>query len=171
MTMNLRSTITARLGWTWRDQDGFSSVVNSTRLESIQDLADGSASLEADAVWDAAEQSLAQSNSTTLELDALERDLFGDTITIGLSKVKAILIVNQNTTGNGYLVVGAAASDTWYAPFGAANDTVKVMPGGSVLLANPRDGWDVQAGATDLKIAAAGGSVTYDIAILGTIAS
>jgi len=60
--------------------------------------------------------------------------------------------------------------DEWYAPFGASGDTVKVMPDSPLLLANSRDGWDVQAGNTALKIAAAEADVTYDVAILGTLA-
>jgi hypothetical protein len=44
------------------------------------------------------------------------------------------------------------------------------MPQSPLVLANVRDGWDVAPGSTDLAIAAAGGEVTFDVAILGTLA-
>jgi len=168
MTTSLRSTIIAQLGWTWRDHVWAAPITDNNRLQLIRSLANGTGVNQADAVWHAEDQSLAAGTSTTLELDALEKKLFGDTIFVSLLTVKALLIVNKNSGGDGYLLVGGAAGDQWYAPFGAADDTVKVMPGGPLLLANPCAGWDVQLGASDLKIAAPADAVTYDVAILGT---
>ena len=167
MSINLHSTIHAELGWTWRNVSGETTVVNSNRLRSRLDLADGAGSDQANAVWHAEEQSLASAASTTLELDNLSQSLFGDTISLSLATVKAILIVNTSATA-GYLLIGGAAADEWYAPFAAAGERVKVMAGGQLLLAHPGDGWSVSAGVTDLKIAAVDAAVTYDIAILGT---
>jgi hypothetical protein len=168
MTTSLRSTIHAELGWTWRDVAGSALVTNSNRLRLVQDLDDGHDENQAEAVWDAADQALAAGGSVTFELDSLERPIFGDTICVSLLKVKAILIVNKSGGGSGYLLVGGAAADEWHAPFGAAGDTVKVMPGAGLLLSHPRDGWSVEAGANQLKIAAVGDAVLFDVAILGT---
>jgi hypothetical protein len=66
--------------------------------------------------------------------------------------------------------VGGAAADPWAEPFGSADDTVQVMPQSPLLLANLRDGWAVNPGSTDVEIAAAGGGVTFDVAVLGTLA-
>ena len=170
MTTTLRSSITAELGWTWRDQVGTSLIIDSNRLRCDKDLADGGDAGQADAVWHVEGQGLFASQSTTLQLDALEQSRFGDVITIPMSKVKAILIVNRNSSGSGHLLVGGAAVDEWHAPFGASGDTVKVMPDGSLLLSCPGDGWDVEAGSNALKIAAVGDDATYDVAILGTLA-
>ena len=168
MTANLRSKIRAELGWTWRDHVDAAPIIDSNRLLFSQDLADGVAANQADGVWHVEDQTLADGASTSFDLDALEKSLYGDTITISLLKVKAILIVNKNTTPEGYLLVGGAEVDEWHAPFGAAGDTIKVMPGGPLLLANAGDGWDVTVDAAVLKIAAAGGEVTFDVAVLGT---
>jgi hypothetical protein len=169
MTTTLRSSITAQLGWTWRDQIGAFSILDSNRLHFNKTLADGAGADQADAVWHANGQTLSAGQWTTLELDALEQSCFGNTILIPLASVKAILIVNKNTAQSGYLLVGGAAVDEWHAPFGASGDRVKVMPDGPLLLVNSREGWDVEPGSTALKIAAAGGDVTYEIAILGTL--
>jgi len=168
MTTSLRSTIIGQLGWTWRDHVSTAPITDNNRLQSIQSLANGTGANQADAVWHAEDQSLAGGASTTLELDALEKELFGQTIFVSLLTVRALLLVNTNSSGDGYLLVGGAAGDPWYAPFGSAGDTVKVMPGGLLLLANPGAGWDVQVGASDLKIAAVDEAVGYDVAILGT---
>jgi hypothetical protein len=47
-------------------------------------------------------------------------------------------------------------------------DTLKVMPSSPLLLANVRDGWEVDLGSEMLKIEAVGGDVLFDVAILGT---
>ena len=169
MTTTLRSTIAAQLGWTWHDQLGTCLITDSNRLDFSRDLADGSGSHQADAVWHAQDQTLEAGHSTTLDLDMLQQSLFGDLITIPLATVKAILVVNKNTTESGYLLVGGADADEWDAPFGAAGDTVKVMPGSPLLLANAGDGWPVEAGESALKIAAVGAGVTFDVAVLGTL--
>ena len=167
MSKNLNSTIRAELGWTWRDESGETAIVDSNRLRKLIDLADGTGSDQADTVWHAQEQSLATGASTTLSLDDLAQSIFGDSISLSFSKIKALLIANTSTTA-GYLLVGGAASDQWYEPFAASGDKIKVMPGGQLLLTHPGTGWSVAAGSTDLKIAAVGATVSYDIAILGT---
>jgi len=171
MTTTLRSTIQVQLGWTWRDGAGTHVVTNSNRFQSSQDLDNGAGSGQADAVWDIVDQSLSAGSSTTLALDDLSRDLFGDTITVALAKVKAVLVVNKNTSGSGHLLLGAAESDEWYAPLGAAGNTVKIMPGAALLLACPQAGWDVAAGANQLRLEAVGDAVTFDVAIVGVAAS
>lgn len=170
MTTNLRSSITAQLGWTWNDEVGTSLITDSNRVRFDKSLTNGDEADQADAVWHEEDQTLASGQSTTLELDALEQSRFGETILISLAKVKAILIVNKST-GGGYLVVGGAAADEWHAPFGAPGDTIKVTADSPLLVANCRDGWDVEPGQTALRIASAGGDVTYDVAVLGTRAS
>jgi hypothetical protein len=170
MTTTLQSSIAAQLGWTWRDQAGTLAILDSNRLRFAKDLADGPEADQAEAVWWAEDETLSAGQSITLELDALQQGCFGDTITIPLARVKAILIVNKSAAGEGCLLVGGAGADEWYAPFGASGDTVKVMPDSPLLLASSRDGWEVGPGNTALKIAAAGGSVTFDVAILGTLA-
>ena len=168
MSTNLKSLIGAQLGWTWQDRDGTATVTNSNRTVFRQDLQDGAEANQADAVWNSDNRVLAAGGSETLELDALEKCLFGDTIYVSLLTVKAILLVNRSTADDAYLTVGGAPGDTWIGPFGAASDTIRVMPGGALLLAAPRAGWDVEVGTADLRIAAPALGVTYDIAILGT---
>ncbi len=169
MTATLRSSIDTQIGWTWQDQLGTASITDSSRFRFHKKLTDGSGAGQADAVWHAEGQELAAGQSTTLELDALEQSCFGNTILIPLCRVKAILVVNKNTGGDGHLLVGGAAVDEWYAPFGASGDTVKVMRDSPLLLVNSRDGWEVEIGSTALKIAAVDGAVTFDVAVLGTL--
>lgn len=167
MSKTLISAIHAELGWTWRDTVGQTTIVNSNRLRSLDDLADGTGVDQADVVWHVEQQTLAAANSITLELDSLAQSVFGNTISLSLATVKAILVVNTSSTG-GYLLIGGAAADEWHELFAASGDKVKVMSGGKLLLANPGGGWSVAAGSTDLKIEAISAEVTYDIAILGT---
>jgi hypothetical protein len=169
MTTSLKSRIHAELAWTWQDRLGDSPIIFSNRLQCAKDLADGFGDNQADAVWYAKDQTIMAGQSTTYDLDMLEQTMFGDTITIPFVRIKGLLIVNQNTVGNGYLLIGGAASNEWNKPFGASGDTLAVMPASPLLLANVRDGWDVTFAARSLKVAAVGGDVTFDISAIGTL--
>ena len=171
MTTTLRSKIDVQLGWSWRDRIGAFTVTDNNRLLFNQELADGVETGEADVVWHAADQALSAGQSTTLDLAALGQSLFGDAIVVSLARVKAVLVVNKSASTDACLVLGGAGDDEWFAPFGMLGDTVKVMPGSPLLLANVQDGWDVEPGHEALKLAAVGGDVTFDIAILGTSAT
>ena len=112
MTTNLRSTIHAELGWTWRDLAGSALITNSNRLRLVQDLDDGHDENQAEAVWDAADQTLAAGGSTTFELDALEREMFGDTVYVSLLTVKAILIVQPRRPATSWWAARRPTSGT-----------------------------------------------------------
>lgn len=171
MTTTLRSKLDVQLGWTWRDRVGPFVVTDENRLLFTKDLPDGVEAGEADRVWRMGDQVLAAGESRTWGLAALPHSLFGDTIVISFARVKALLVVNKTAAGNGYLILGGAETDQWFAPFGMLGDTVKVMPGSPLLLAHLGDGWPVEVGHEMLKLQALGGEVTYDIAILGTSGS
>jgi hypothetical protein len=167
MASSLRSTVNTQLGWSWRDHADTAPITDNNRLQYALKLADDGAAYEADAVWHVESQELSAGAAITLQLDALDKTVFGDTIFIGLLRVKAMLIVNRSGSGGGDLLLGGAEVDPWYEPFAAAIDRVKVPAGGALLMAHPRDGWEVVAGTTDLKLTAAGGDVVFDVAILG----
>lgn len=167
MSTDLRSLLNVELGWTWRDRSGAFLVADSNRLQFAKELADGSGIEQADGVWHAADQSLADGASLVLRLGALARSLFGDTMTVALAKVKALVVVNKTTIGDAALIVGAAGTEEWSAPFGAQGDTVKAMRGSPLVLAHLRDGWPVTSPNDALKLAATGGDVLFDLAILG----
>lgn len=167
MTTNLRSMIRAQIGWTWRDEIGNSTILDANRLQASHDLTDGTGSGQADVVWHAESQTLANGSTAQLQLDALEQTLFGETITLSLSAVKALLLVNRNTA-SGRLTIGPAADTPWTGPFGSSSDRVGVMPDSPLLLAHVTSGWTVQATENLLQLEAADADVTYDVAILGT---
>jgi len=170
MSTSLRSSVKVECGWTWRDQFGLTSVVDSNRVSAAGELTDGGGANQADVAWHATGQSLAAGQSVVYDLGALERPLFGDVVTVHLAVVRSLLIVNRNAAGNGYLAVGGAGTAEWAAPFGMVGDTVKVMPGSPLVLAHLRDGWTVDAGGNRLKLAAVGDAIAYDIVILGNVA-
>lgn len=170
MTTTLRSKIDVQLGWIWRDRIGPFTVIDNNRLLFNQELADGIQAGQADVVWHAADQTILAGQSITLELAALGQSVFDDVILVSFARVKTVLIVNKSAAASACLVVGAAGLGEWSAPFGMLGDSAKVMPGSPLLLANLRDGWEVEPGYEALKLQAVGGDVTFDIAILGVSA-
>ena len=159
--MGFKAEIKASLGWNWAD-----GATDNDRLDSVLQLLEGNGDNQAEAVWHAEGQTLLDTASTTFDLTSLARTVLGDIHTVTFLSVKAILIVNQS--GDGELLLGDAAADQWSEPFGADGDQVCVPPGSPLLMANCRGGWTVDSFNRNLKLAAAGGSVTYSIAVVGT---
>jgi hypothetical protein len=141
---------------------------DNDKIEYKEDFADGPDASEAEAVWYDENRVLTSGASETLDLTAMLRALFADVLTITFYAIKTILIVNKSTSA-GTLTVGGAAADEWYACFGSAGDQVKVLPDGTLLLQTRATGWTVDDTHKDLKLAASGGDVTFDIAIVGTL--
>jgi hypothetical protein len=169
MLTTLESVIHAELGWTWRDHVGTAPIVDSNHHQFSKRLSDGEAAGQANAIWHVEDQKLLAGQALMLRLDLLEQPLFGDIVTIPMAKIKVIEIVHKDSSETGILVVGGAPAAPWYAPFGAASHTIKVMPGSPLLLANAGTGWDVGINSYALQIQAIGGAATFDIAILGTL--
>ncbi len=161
--MTFVAELRASLGWTWDD-----GAVDDDRLDCVEQLSQGNGDGQAEAVWHVDEQVLPAGTSVALDLSALEREILGDTNTVTLLGVKALLLTSDAASA-GDLVVGGAAVNAWYAPFAAATAGAILPPGGSLLLGNPQAGWPVDAGDRILQLAAVGGDVTYSLAIVGTL--
>lgn len=133
-------------------------------------LPNGTASGYADKLY-VAERTLAASATESLDLAGVLTDpLTGALLTF--VKVRALLVEAADGNTNN-VIVGAAAATVFSGWFGATTYTLVLTPGDRILLTSKTGGKAVGAGSTDLlKIAnsAAGTSVTYRIAILGTSA-
>ncbi len=160
--MSFKAEIKASIGWNWQE-----GAVDNDRLDYAEQLLDGNGDNQAEAVWHLEDQTLLDAASTTFDLTGLTRTVLGATQTVTLLTVKALLIVNQGT-GGGQLLLGGAAADEWSEPFGADGDQVTVPSDSSLLLINRRAGWNVDDSNKNLRLAASGGDVVYSIAAVGT---
>jgi len=160
--MSFRADVKASIGWGWD-----SGAVDNDRLDYAVRFLEGNADGQAEAVWHVEDQTLLDGASTTVDLTALTRTIFGETFTITLLTVRALLIVNKST-GGGVLLAGDAAADQWSEPFGADGDQITVPSDSSLLLGNRQTGWSVDDSNKNLRLAADGDDVTYSVAIVGT---
>jgi len=161
--MGMKAEIRASLGWNWSDE----ALLNE-RLDYAAQLLDGSGANQAEAAWLADAQTLLDAGSTTYDLTDLTRTLLGDMHVTTLLAVRAVLLINHNTSA-GTLIVGGATSNVWSAPFGDGSDKLVVPPDGVALLSTRASGWAVDASNCNLKLAADGGEVDYSIAVIGNL--
>lgn len=130
----------------------------------------GTGNGQADKLW-TDQRTLTASANEDLDLAGGLTDAFGAAITF--ARIKMILVVAAAANTNN-VVIGAAASNAFVGPFGAATHTIHVRPDGMAVLAcKDATGWAVTGGTGDLlRVANSAGStsVTYDIAILGASA-
>jgi hypothetical protein len=139
-------------------------------LSYAKTLTSGTATGQADLVWGDL-NTLAASTNTDIDLAGSLTGPLGGTVTF--ARVKCIMITaDEGNTNN--VILGAAATNAFVGPFGAATHTIAVQPGGSVTLTAPgTTGWPVTAATADLLRVAnsgAGSTVTYKILIVGASA-
>jgi hypothetical protein len=161
--MTFKAEIRASIGWNWNQ-----GAVDNSRLDHTKQLAEGCGDGQAEAAWHDEQRTLLEGAADVLDLTALPREVLGSVLTTTLLSVKGLLIVND-AGSDGTLVVGGAAGAEWSAPFGADGDTVEVPPDGAVLLSSRQSGWRVDDAHKRLKLRAAGGEVSYSLAVLGTL--
>jgi hypothetical protein len=162
-TMSFKAEIRASLGWNWNH-----GAVDNSRLNHTRSLAEGCGQGQAEAAWHAENQALSNGSAEALDLTALPRDVLGSVLVTTLLRVKGLLVLND-TGSAGTLLVGGAGGAEWSAPFGADGDTVEIPPDGALLLSNRGAGWPVDDAHKLLRLRAAGGPLTYSLAILGAV--
>jgi hypothetical protein len=150
---------------------GIAPVIASAEASPMISLANGDGADEADLMFS---NTVTLSASATLDYDlagAAMLDIFG--VAVAFARIKAIVIIALAANTND-VVLGGAAANQFYGPFGAAADTIACRPGGLLVLACPDAvGWVVTPTTADiLRVAnsAGGTGVTFDIVIIGASA-
>jgi hypothetical protein len=168
MAASLSTEIKASLAWLLQDAQELTTVADASRLDYALTLDDGATADHANGLWHDLRTVAAAANHD-LVLSGLAQTLFGSAITVGFTAIKGLLIVNTAAVAGEDLIVGAAASHPWGAPFGATTHQVRVPAGACLLLVNSKPGWTVTSGSADvLRVANAGtGSIAYKIALVG----
>jgi len=168
MAETLSAEIKSSLVWLFQDTLGLTTIADASRLEYDAPLTDGAGGGQANSLWHDL-RTVAVSAHDDLSLAALPQMIFGNSVSIDLVAVKALLIVNTETTAGEDLLVGAAASSPWSAPFGGAGHQVRVPADSCLLLVNKTAGWTVASGSSEtLRVANAGtGPIDYKIVIVG----
>lgn len=143
------------------------SQLNFSRGQSLDN---GTGAQQVDIIWSDT-RTIAASGTDDLDLSGTAlQTAFGANLAFVKVKCIAVYAVTGNTNN---VVIGNAAATQFVGPFGAAAHTIALTPGGLFMVTNPNAGWTTVAATSDLfRIAnsAAGTSVTYDIAVLGTSA-
>jgi len=166
MADTFKVDIGASFGWLW--QSDTLQPQDNDRLAFAKSLTNGEDDYEAEAKWSDEAASLLDGGTRTLDLTALTRTIFGDTHTVTLVRLKALMITLTEAS-TGQLLVGGAAADEWWYPFGAPGDKLYVPRGSVGMLTSLGCGWQVDNSHKNLKLAAVDGDITYSIAIVGTI--
>jgi len=162
--MSFLCDVTGKLEWKWD-----SGALDTSKLKYTKTLKDGYDDNEAEAIWHDEDCSLLEGAKRTLDFTVLTRTVLGDSLAVTFTSIKAILIVNTGTaSGAGTLRVGNADTAPFKGGFEKASQVTDVPPDSPLLLANRQAGWDVSDASKQLKLSAAGGDVTYSIAIVGT---
>jgi len=169
MAEALSAQLSASVAWLFQDTLGLTTIADASRLAYDAQLDDGAGAGQANLIWHDL-RTIAAGGHDDLVLSALPQTIFGNAVSLQFDTVKALWVVNVAATTGSQLLVGAAPTNPWSAPFGAATHQVRVPADSSLMLVNKNDGWGVAAGAADtLRIANPGSdSIDYKIVVVGT---
>jgi len=172
MADSLSTAIQTSLTWVLQEDRPFSAVIDSSRLEYSESLANGTGTSQADRLW-YDERTVGAASDDDLDLTDLSSTLFDNALTTSFARIKALLVVNLETTGPAVLQVGGAGAggSAFSAPFGGDADAVVEVPHQSaMLLSNRPDGWAVSDATSDvLRVSnTSAAPITYRITIVGT---
>lgn len=145
------------------------SVSYPLAFSSTNNFADGVGADQAKEVFSDI-RTLTASSNEDLDLSGVLLDPFG--VAIVMTKIKA-LIVKADPANVNDVVVGAAAANAISTIFGATTHSIKVKPGGLLVLVAPDvNGYGITAATADLLRVTNGGagtSVNYTIIVIGTV--
>jgi hypothetical protein len=165
--MSVTATLDIALRGTLRGTNDLGSPAMPFELIDKTTFNPGTGNSQANLVF-ADTRTIAASSNDDLDLAGVLAGVFGGTL--GFAVVRAIIIrAAAGNTNN--VVIGAAASNQFVGPFGAATHTVTLRPGDEFVVTNRNAGWAVTAGTGDLLRIANSGSgtpVNYDIVIIGS---
>lgn len=160
IALSIASTLTGAAG-------DFGTATAPIGTSKIYTLADGTGAGQANNIF-ADTRTLAASATENLDMSGVLVNQLNETI--AFTKVKAIVITAAAANTND-VVVGGHATAAFASMFGDPTDTVKVKPGGTLVLVAPdATGYAVTATTADLlKITNSAGTtgVTYDIFVVG----
>lgn len=137
-------------------------------IDYSKSLASGTGADQADLVW-SDERAVASGTPDNLDV----RGVLASALNPGINfvKITGIVIRNKSTTSGQYLTVGNGANPFFAGLFNAGPDRIQVQPGGCFAWYSPIDAATTTAATADiLQIAAATGSITYQIEIIGRTA-
>jgi hypothetical protein len=147
----------------------FNKVVGALSYAKSLGFSTGAGASQMDRLF-AAQRVIAASGTDDLDLNGTAlQDVLNQNLALVRVKLIAVFAASSNTNN---VVVGAAASNQFVGPFGAATHTLSIPPGGAFMIVSPTAaGWAVTAATADLLRVANGGAgtpVTYDVIIGGS---
>ena len=163
--MSLKLKVSALVEGEYKGVNDLGTPRMDLAVKKILDFAPGVAAGQLDKLF-ADSRTLAASATESLDLAGSLTDPLGQALSF--AKVNVLMVRAAATNAND-VVIGGAASNGFTSPFGAADDKIKIRPGGCVLLFCDA-GYAVTAGTGDqLQIAngGAGSAVAYDIVLAG----
>jgi hypothetical protein len=148
----------------WVDSFGATDVYDSVTATHSLALTDGSGSGNASAYW-RDQITIPAGQMVALDLRSLTSKAFGGTGTIGLSTVKAVMVVNNSTDSP--VAFGVVVANHWgeYSEGG-----ISVAPGGVLYSTNAGAGWQTAANSKAIGIENYGsGSAAIDVYLVGVL--
>jgi hypothetical protein len=137
---SLATELKASIAWLNQELLGLTTVVDSSSLQYDNTTQNGVANDQADRIW-SDRRSVNGAATDDINLTALPLTLFGESGTVSMVNIKAIMIVNLNTTAGDQLVLKGGSQNGWAAWSYVANGQLIIDADSAVLLTAKKSGW------------------------------
>jgi hypothetical protein len=166
------STFSAQLALRKTRAADFNVAEHQATLGGFVTIENGLLASQCDLAWSDKDRTLAASASENLDLNGVLIDDLG--APVNFARINALMIIAAESNTND-VIIGGAAANGFFGPFGAATHTLAVKPGSTLMLVASKGavgvaGWPVVPATADLLKIANGGAgtpVLFDIAIIG----
>lgn len=156
------------LSWSQIDTNTFSRVCDLGEVST--DLAfmnyTGSIPSSIDSVWYETGV-LPSGGSVKIDLQALSRVVFGETVTISLNRVMGLIVKNVNQTDGDVFSISTTGSNPFSDIFAGEEYTVPIYPAASLGFTKPTSGWAVTGANNEIFLDDGGQGCSYEIGIIG----
>lgn len=168
---NVKTTanFSAFLSWSQLDTNNFSKAYDSGLVGSNIALINETGvntDFAVNAPWHT-DDVLSSGGTKIIDLMALPRDIFGETVTITMSKVRGLIVKNKSTISGETFTVSVTGSQGFSDLFGGNPYSIPVHPGSSVVFCNAIDGWDIDNTNNLIFLNDGGAGCDYSVALIG----
>lgn len=146
---------------------GLASVAAHIETGGVNTYQTGIGANQMDLVFSESAKSI--SGNYDVDLAGVLLDVFGAVVTFARVKLIAVF---ADPTNSGNVIMGNAAANAFFGPFGLATHTTNIRPGGSAILFAPdATAWPVTAATADiLRFAPSAGTQLFSWVIAGASA-
>jgi hypothetical protein len=167
MAVNTTAIIKCGIEWVQTDVQALTRLADIGSVLCNENILDGSGDQEVNMIWHDV-ITIASGGIESINIQSLNRVIFGKEVTVGFESVKGIAVRNQSEDIGAFVTITASGGTGFVDMFGGDTGTSIIHPKCADVFSNIIEGWPVSSSNNTFFINDVGGSgCTLEIIIVG----